>query len=69
MNRGEVLCDLGRFREALQSHQEALELLERNELGAEMQGLRCGILYNVASTYAVMGDEVRSSNLTGAIVE
>ncbi|CAK9071299.1 UDP-N-acetylglucosamine--peptide N-acetylglucosaminyltransferase 110 kDa subunit [Durusdinium trenchii] len=69
VNRGEVLCDLGRFREALQSHQEALELLERNELGAEMQGLRCGILYNVASTYAAMGDEVSCMKSLEAAME
>ena len=49
INRGELLTKLQRFTEAVQSHNKALEL-------ADPQA-RCGILYNLAFTYAIKGDK------------
>lgn len=49
-NRGELLCELGEFSEAISSHCRALELSKEPRL-------KCGILYNLAFTYAVMGEK------------
>ena len=58
INRGELLCELQRFPEAIQSHNEALAAAAL-ELDAKdsKDSLRCGILYNLAYTYAVQGDK------------
>ncbi|CAE7316931.1 Ogt [Symbiodinium natans] len=45
--RGEALCELGRFEEALDSQRKAIDLCS---------GPDPGLLYNVALTYAGMGD-------------
>eukprot|EP00435_Cladocopium_sp_Y103_P052664 s2759_g16.t1 len=56
INRGELLCELQRFSEAIQSHNEALAALAALEMDSK-DSLRCGILYNLAYTYAVQGDK------------
>ncbi|CAE7782537.1 Ogt [Symbiodinium sp. CCMP2456] len=45
--RGEALCELGRFDDALASQRKALELCAETDPG---------LLYNLALTYAGMGD-------------
>ena len=56
INRGELLCELQRFPEAIQSHNEALAALAALEQDSK-DSLRCGILYNLAYTYAAQGDK------------
>eukprot|EP00438_Fugacium_kawagutii_P025887 Skav233697 [mRNA] locus=scaffold1927:336348:338006:+ [translate_table: standard] len=51
VNRGELLCELQRFPEAIRSHSKALELSKDPDIC-------CGILYNLAFTYAVTGQKV-----------
>ena len=47
VNRGELLSDLGRWEEALESHSKALQVVD-----AELRG---GVMYNMACSHAAMG--------------